>query len=111
MKKLLAIVAALTLSTSAMADYEGGKTIKSIEVYSGNVTVTLNNIVAKSCSYWGASLKFDPRTPGGQVMLSTLLAAKVNNRGVDVWYSPKGVTGNCNNNINGLATLNGVRIK
>ncbi len=46
-----------------------------------------------TCSSWGYHFRFDATTPGGKNMLSILLAAKMANKRVNVWYTPSSAPG------------------
>ena len=66
---------------------------------------------AGTCDNWSEHMKFDSTTDGGKNMLSVLIAAKLADRGLNLWYSPSEAPGT--NQANGctqavMAVLTGV---
>jgi len=86
------LVCCLWFSTEASADYAPDREVTSIH---GNdfVEFAVSVPPGNTCSLWGYHFRFDATTPGGKNMLSILLAAKMANKRVNVWYTPSSAPG------------------
>ena len=112
--KTLILIASLLFISTANAGYLGGKT--PLYIY-GSKTISFGiakqNLPKNLCSFWGRHFIFDATTESGKNMLSILLAAKMANKKIDIWYRPstaKGTnqTNGCNGNSMAVLTNIGI---
>lgn len=82
------LIALLLLSFPSFAGYAKGK-IKILNINTnGWVHVGMQSRPAKTCiTHVKSHMKFDSRTEGGKALYSMLLAAKMSNLEVKVWYT------------------------
>lgn len=87
--KTIILIASLLFISTANAAWLGGKT--PLYIY-GSKTISFG--IAKQnrhkdlCSFWRRQFTFNATTESGKNMLSILLAAKMANKKIDIWYSP-----------------------
>lgn len=82
--------------------------------YTDNLGMTYVGFVAQpadTCDNWSEHVKFDSTTDGGKNMLTVLIAAKLADRGINLWYFPSQAPGT--NQANGctqevMAVLAGI---
>jgi hypothetical protein len=86
--KIIIFITSLLFISTANASWLGDKTPKWIFankiVYFG----IDNPSTQKLCKYYSRNFKFNATTEAGKNMLSILLAAKMANKKIDIWYSP-----------------------
>lgn len=108
------LILSLFFATTANAAWLGGRT--PVYIF-GSSTINfgiLNPPYEKGlCSYYSRNFRFDATTEAGKNMLSILLAAKMANKKIDVWYTPSTAPGT--NQTNGcahsaMAVLNSIGI-
>ena len=95
------LILSLFFATTVNAAWLGEKT--PIYIYGSSiVSFGIANPPSKDlCSYWSRNFRFDATTEAGKNMLSILLAAKMANKKIDVWYTPSTAPGT--NQANGCA--------
>ena len=97
------------LTVNAYAGYSGNHTISG---FFGADTIKFgvdNRTTSDTCAYWGRHFKFDATTAAGKNILSILLAAKMANKKITVWYTAStapGTTESNGCNPNTMATIN-----
>ena len=114
MKTMILIASLLFLSTANATSYLGGKTplyiFGSKAIYFG---IAKENLPKDLCSYWGRNFTFDATTEVGKNMLSILLAAKMANKKIDIWYRASKAPGTnqangCNHHSMAVLTMIGI---
>lgn len=87
MRKVLIGICALLMSSASYAAYIGQVT--PTRMFGSNVILfgITETPPADTCTYFRRQFKFDATTPGGKNMLSILMAAKLANQKVDIWYA------------------------
>ena len=104
----------LTLLTfnSANAEYLGNQ-IPSKIFGSSTIKFGINTPPNDVCSYFTRHFIFDATTDKGKNMLAILLAAKMGNRSINIWYSPSTTPGKDHNSgctLDTLATVHEIGI-
>lgn len=98
MMKTIALLISLLCIPIANANYLGGKV--PIYIY-GNSNISFgikNPPLNYVCSYYSRNFTFDATTEAGKNMLSILLAAKMANKKIDIWYQPSSKPGTTHKN-------------
>lgn len=108
---LLVILFIVALPATANAEYSQGYIKRFYTEASGMTYVGFVAQPSNTCDNWSQHMKFDSTTDGGKNMLSVLIAAKLSERRLDLWYSASDAPGT--NNTNGctqsvMAVLTGV---
>ena len=67
-------------------DWKGSLTIDKIRVNATWAYFSTTTQPPNTCSLWGEFLMFDYKTEAGQVYYNSLLAAKMANKKIDIWY-------------------------
>ena len=96
-------ILALAAPITAHADFKGDRTIG--RIYGADTIVfgvTNGTDSWNTCTNWYEQFRFDATTPGGQNMLSILMAAKASGGRVDVWFNRSTAPGT--NHTNGCTT-------
>ncbi|MDR6984488.1 hypothetical protein J2X32_003132 [Rheinheimera pacifica] len=101
----------VALPAAANAEYSHGYIKRFYTEASGMTYVGFVAQPPGTCDNWTEHMKFDSTTDGGKNMLSVLIAAKLSERRLDLWYSASDAPGT--NNTNGctqsvMAVLTGV---
>ena len=112
--KTIIVIASLLFISTANAGYLGGKT--PLYIYGGKGVafgIAKQNLPKDLCSYWGRQFTFDATTESGKNMLSILLAAKMANKKIDIWYRASKAPGTnhtngCNGNSMAVLTMIGI---
>ena len=108
MMKYYAIIILLTFTNLSYAGYGGGEINRFYTGADGSAYFGLVTQLPNTCRYWEEQFKFDASTAAGKNMLSVLMAAKLANKRVYVWYSDSsnpgtdqtnGCTGNAVSNL------------
>jgi hypothetical protein len=85
MIKFVMSLALIFVSLPSNAGYIGNQSISNL-YGAGNIKFGINNPPSDTCGFYGRHFVFDATTKAGQNMLTILLAAKMANKNVDVWY-------------------------
>jgi hypothetical protein len=97
--KTIIVIASLLFISTANAGYLGGKTPLYIYGSKGVAFgIAKQNLPKDLCSYWGRQFTFDATTESGKNMLSILLAAKMANKKIDIWYRASKAPGTSHTN-------------
>ena len=88
--KAIILIASLLLFSAANAGKLVGITPLSIQA-DKNVLFSIPevNLSKDLCSFRGSHFTFDATTESGKIMLPILIAAKMNNKKIDIWYTIK----------------------
>ena len=86
MYKFLIGFIVIFLSTVSEAAYVGGQSISKL-YGSSAIKFGISNPSSDTCSYYGRQFIFDATTDKGKNILSILLAAKMANKNINVWYT------------------------
>ncbi|MCP5012554.1 MAG: hypothetical protein GY942_21455 [Aestuariibacter sp.] len=90
--RLLAITLALLPLTSQAAG--NIQNVTPIQIYGSNfINFGVQNPPSDTCSYYNRQFRFDSTTAKGKTILSILLAAKLGNKKVNVWYQSSSAAG------------------
>ena len=113
MKYISVFILILTSSISAKADYASAKKITTF-YGSSSIEFAVDSAPSTTCSSWGYHFRFDATTDAGKNMLSILLAAKMADKQVNLWFEPSSVPGT--NQENGcssstMAIVNAIGIR
>lgn len=114
MKKIILILGVLFGFSANASEYGIGLVDR---VYTGTDNMTLFGLKTQqpnTCVFWSEHFIFDSSTSSGKNMLSIILAAKMANKSVHVWYEPSSAPGT--NQTNGcdrttLSVLNSVGVR
>ena len=110
MIKFVMSLALIFVSLPSNAGYIANQSIS--KFYSSSyIKFAINNPPSDTCVYFGRHFMFDATSKKGQNMLSILLAAKMANKNLNIWYvasTKKGTDENSGCNDDTLAKLTGV---
>lgn len=112
--KIIIFMANLLFISTVNTAYLGGKTPLYIYGSKGiGFGIAKNNLPKDLCSYWGRQFTFDATTESGKNMLSILLAAKMANKKIDIWYRASKAPGTnqtngCNGSSMAVLTMIGI---
>ncbi len=88
MRFFCVLILVLVMLNTAYANNYGVGEIKRFYVEdNGWVAMGLITQLKSTCSNWGEHFRFDGSTPGGKNMLSVIMAAKMADKPVNVWYT------------------------
>ncbi|WP_143247567.1 hypothetical protein [Agaribacterium haliotis] len=110
--KLLFAVIILFTASNVYANYIGQKSVTAM-YGSGIIFIGVEGAPSDTCHHYGFNFRFDARTPEGKNIFSMLLAAKMADKKINIWYSPSSQPGSDHSNgcsADAVAVLNSIGI-
>lgn len=92
MKKIFLLMVCVVFPVYVQAGFIGGQDPSAI-FGSTKIRFGIQSPPDDTCNYFGRHFQFDATTEKGKNLLTILLAAKMGNKQIDVWYVPSSAQG------------------